>query len=549
MSKTATRLKEYKKDAEPILSEDIYVKIKDDNLKENQLESTLFLYGYPTKSILDILKGLYHENMIKLKAKKITGNNVYKYMCGFLELNDGTIICTISEDPLETKHYWEKFSELKQMLENLGAKVIFDKYEIKDNISRKIIKSNQYRTNPGKDGKKTIPKAQVDRLIKDKLICPNLGQTDYHEGLRLDGKTILMINSSIYLKLRKTGNSFRPFKKYWKKAVACNNGSTCVESKLFYYMYYIHEGEELYKHKSDIRGFVSYWIGDNFPPKHIISSFCYKKDIEEERQNFEKVIEVAKQTDPEILVLNKERLLRETDSLLRHTGRLLTNTKSMLNSSRPSASKASSKLIKECSESGLSTDGTAEELRQRLQDYKFNHMTEEILSHVLQPLSIPCPGCILNYNSYKTGKIINWEVLECKIPRGGLKYDSIVEPGKLTSQNTENITNAENVEMGNKIKNMSPEEKENLINSIKDMKFLFPEEKYPKLKTYGKTMNTLSMHKYYTQTSQKKFTRTGSNNTYLGNGKKTKRKKHFLGKIVSQKSKKNKKGKRGSKKK
>ena len=47
MSKTATRIKEYKKDAEPILSEDIYVKIKDDNLKENQLESTLFLYGYP----------------------------------------------------------------------------------------------------------------------------------------------------------------------------------------------------------------------------------------------------------------------------------------------------------------------------------------------------------------------------------------------------------------------------------------------------------------------------------------------------------------------
>ena len=32
----------------------VNVKIKDDNLKENQLESTLFLYGYPTKSILDI---------------------------------------------------------------------------------------------------------------------------------------------------------------------------------------------------------------------------------------------------------------------------------------------------------------------------------------------------------------------------------------------------------------------------------------------------------------------------------------------------------------
>ena len=543
MSKTATRLKEYKKDAEPILSEDIYVKIKDDNLKENQLESTLFLYGYPTVSILDILKGLYHENMIKLKAKKIAGNDVYKYMCGFLELNDGTIICTISEDPLETTDYWKKFSELKQMLENLGAKVIFDEYEIKDNIKRKIITSNQYRTNPGKDSKKTIPKALVEELIKDKLICPKEGQTDYHEGLRLDGKTILMINSSIYLKLRKTGNSFRPFKKYWKKAVACNNGSTCVESKLFYYMYYIHKGKALYKHKSDIKGFVSYWIGDDFPPNHIITSFCYKKYVEEERKNFDKVIEVAKKTDPNILVLNKERLLRETDSLLRQTGTLLTNAESMLNSSTPSANKAFDKLIKECLERGLSTEGTKEELRKRLQDYNLNHMTEDILSHVLQPLSIPCPGCILNYNSYKTGKIINWEVLECKIPRGGLKYDSIVEPGTIRSQATENITNAENVEMGNIIKDMSPEEKEKLINSIKDMSFIFPEEKFPKLKTRNQTMNTLSMHEYYTQTPQKTFTRTGSNNSYLGKGKKTKRKKQ-----IRKKSKKNKKGKRVSKK-
>ena len=39
-----------------------------------------------------------------------------------LELNDGTIIeALLSEDPLETTDYWEKFSELKQMLENLGA--------------------------------------------------------------------------------------------------------------------------------------------------------------------------------------------------------------------------------------------------------------------------------------------------------------------------------------------------------------------------------------------------------------------------------------------
>tara|TARA_Y200000002_G_C22390189_1_gene541174 strand:- start:38 stop:697 length:660 start_codon:yes stop_codon:yes gene_type:complete len=215
----------------------------------------------------------------------------------------------------------------------------------------------------------------------------------------------------------------------------------------------------------------------------------------------------------------------------------------MLNSSTPSANKASEKLIKECLERGLSTEGTKEELRKRLQDYNLNHMTEDILSHVLQPLSIPCPGCILNYNSYKTGKIINWEVLECKIPRGGLKYDSIVEPGTIRSQATENITNAENVEMGNIIKDMSPEEKEKLINSIKDMSFIFPEEKFPKLKTRNQTMNTLSMHEYYTQTPQKTFTRTGSNNSYLGKGKKTKRKKQ-----IRKKSKKNKKGKRVSKK-
>ena len=97
--------------------------------------------------------------------------------------------------------------------------------------------------------------------------------------------------------------------------------------------------------------------------------------------------------------------------------------------------------------------------------------------------------------------------------------------------------------MGNIIKDMSSEEKENLINSIKDMKFIFPEEKFPKLKTHKRTMNTLSMHKYYTKNPQKTFTRTGSNNSYLGRGR-TKKKKQ-----MRKKSKKNKKGKKVSKKK
>jgi hypothetical protein len=511
MSKTATRIKI--KDAEPILSEDIYVTIKDDNLKEDRLESTLFLYGYPTKSILDILKGLYHENMIKLKAKKMERNPIHKYMCGFLELNDGTIISTISEDPSETKNYWEKFSELKQMLEHLGATVVFDDYEVNDGIKGEIKLGNEYRTNR----KKTIPKKYVTELIKNKLICGNEGQIDYHEGLRLDGKTVLLINSSVYLKLRKTGNSFRPFKKYWKKAVACNNGSTCVESKLFYYMYYIHKG--LHKHKNDIKGFVSYWIGDDFPPgknketkvpNHIISSFCYKKDIEQEKKNFDKVIEVAKQTDPHILILNKERL--PTPSALRETGTSLNNTQSMLESRTQSASSAKNRR-------------TSKKNRKADYYYNLNHMSEEILSHVLQPLSIPCPGCILNYNSYKTGRIINWEVLECKIPRNGLQYESIVDQGKLLIQDLQQITNNENIEIGNKIKKMSPDDKDNLIKSIKNIESYFPEDTYPQ-NPYGRTISNSYL--------------------YTGKGKKTK-KKHFLGKSVSQKTKKNKKGKKKNK--
>ena len=46
------------------------------------------------------------------------------------------------------------------------------------------------------------------------------------------------------------------------------------------------------------------------------------------------------------------------------------------------------------------------------------------------------------------------------------------------------------------------------------------------------------MHKYYTKNPQKTFTRTGSNNSYLGRGR-TKKKKQ-----MRKKSKKNKKGKK-----
>ena len=153
-------------------------------------------------------------------------------------------------------------------------------------------------------------------------------------------------------------------------------------------------------------------------------------------------------------------------------------------------------------------------------------MSEEILSHVLQPLSIPCPGCVLNYNSYKTGKIINWEVLECKIPRGGLQYESIVEQSNLTSKDSKKITNTENVEIGNIIKDMTPQDREKLLESLQDIEAYFPKEKFPK----------------------KKLLRSTSHNSYSGLGKKSK-KKNFLKKSLIKKSQKSVSQKKKQKKK
>lgn len=81
----------------------------------------------------------------------------------------------------------------------------------------------------------------------------------------------MLINSEQYLQKRKLGHAFMPIKKYKDDGtITCNNGSSCAESKFFAYFYSID------KKWDNIKGFVSYWIGDKYPPNHIISAYNYE---------------------------------------------------------------------------------------------------------------------------------------------------------------------------------------------------------------------------------------------------------------------------------
>ena len=351
---------------------DLFNRIRD-SIKKN---GDMFLLGKPSEKILQLILKLYHENIIRIllsQPQKI------KMMLGIMELNDGAIYITISEDPREDTNYVKKTQLLYSLLNQINVTILFPERDLTDitDISMReiagVLTSDLFPTtftnwrNPIPDGKngvitwnnlKTLnspnPIMFIDDIPKEK----QSGTTKYNYDYELIWRPkieVNLIHSIKYLNERKTGVSFMPFKKIKKDdtngiTYECNNGSTCSESKLFSYLF----TNLTNKTFDDIKGYAAYWISDTLPPNHIITNYSFSNSIPEENERLEK------------LVGNILGLLDKPGSLIR-----------------------------------------------KLSDKYPPQNFQPVFKSVVQPFALPCPGCFANYIAYKTNNKQHWDNSQC----------------------------------------------------------------------------------------------------------------------------------------
>jgi hypothetical protein len=356
-------------------------KFFDDILRFQKQNGNMFLFGKITEPILEIIVKIYHENIIRnLKENAqedvlVSGSHP-GFMLGILELDDGNIYLTISEDPEEDDAFYKKIKSLKILLDN--SKIKFNIPE--EELGKMNINSTEHYGRHGTNAKNIHTRKDYykkyllskmlftdeNRTPKTKTKNPNkinYTSTIFDKELGNENN-IFLINSEEYLTGRRNGNGFMPFKKYSKDVkktyektyFECNNGSTCVESKLFSYIY--NEGKTF----NNIKGFVAYWVAGKgnagLPPNHFMPKYSYCNNVDVTKYCFEK--------DPEHL---------------EH----LTN------------------IIK---------DDNAEYYNS-IVDIDDSHK-HNVLKLIIQPMALSCPGCFLNWNAFKNKRLTKFDYSNCK---------------------------------------------------------------------------------------------------------------------------------------
>ena len=320
-------------------------------IKLQKRTGNMFLFGDVTPKVFEIIIRMYHENI----ARQLSEVEVKKngFMLGILETQNGEILMTISEDPTEDTNFEDKISSLKRMLKNANINIAYPKNET-GGISE-IPTDTDYTKYPTKSKLGNL----CDVMYVDCDATPITYSFDKIEAT--------LINSEQYLKDRRNGKGFLPFKKYSnslrqryseepKIFFECNNGSTCVEAKLFSYLY----NDEEPKDYSFIKGFAAYWVAGNVPPNHYLAKYSYC-----DSQNPKKT-----GCTPD----DDQKLTNMTNRLL-----LLPKIKA---------------IAKKYNKSGKN-DNT-------------------VCRSILQPLALSCPGCLLNWFNYTNNITSNFNYSNCQ---------------------------------------------------------------------------------------------------------------------------------------
>ena len=236
-----------------------------------ELGKVMFLFGKPTPRILQILDLLYAENDARNEwfSSTTVNSSSNAFMLGIVETEDGQILMSISGDPSTTnsetnKLYENVYYHLFPMLNNIGFSVNEDDENDPDEIINNYARfKNDYKRNT----------QRLSTAVK-KWGTPIEGAL---ADLTLDEGEIKYVHNNRYL----YGIRYVPFKREKKGQTNCNNGSSCVESKLFAYM-----------HRNNLKpeGMVACWIGGNAKvgdpsTRHCMDSytFCIKDGNERRR--------------------------------------------------------------------------------------------------------------------------------------------------------------------------------------------------------------------------------------------------------------------------
>lgn len=359
-------------------------------IKENEnINSTMFKYGKPTKLINDFLYSLYNENMISLfKHENPKDNHNFMMSVAELKSHPNTLYITISEEPQTDELFYEKMGKLLHLLEIMLLK---DKYMIND---KRLLKNGgefQSENYIYANGRITILDVNQDNIdkINDSRAYSNGYRyfnekfnkmytftpkkssrskkvyDDYRTIIPIDLKINVVFNNT-YISQRNKSEislSYRPFLKADKDNkdfVACNSGSICSESKLFSYLH----DKNLFgkKKKKNIQGAIAYWVGKgtNFGRK------CHPNGkVDVKICNYHPNYSYEKKESGEDLLDNMIRQLKNDDKLSRDL--LSKNTKG-------------NKLL---------------------------------FKNVFRAFALPCPGCYLNEDAYLNDKRILWNNSKC----------------------------------------------------------------------------------------------------------------------------------------
>ena len=320
----------------------------------------MFLFGIPSENIINLLRLIVQKYIIE---DNYSAN--LKMMTGFVEINEpeigNIILISISEG---TFNMGENVFQLLQFLQSLNLEL---EIELPNRNMRRSKYYNSYIEN--------FYNEYITRLTEElKFFMTRNNKGEYI--LTSGTPTFKFPKIRFVFSHKYNADRYNGFESHVpaKKSQKCNNGSTCVEPKLFSYISDLFNTNYPSQH---IIGSVAYWFNDIKPtasqPGCAGGKYCFEKyDTEITTEN----------------VLIKQQKNYHVRSLM---ARMINN-------------KVGYDLIDVKKNDGENT----------LLDRGANYVTNDVDEFVLHGFALPCPGCQLNYFNFLLNKKDYWNHLFCK---------------------------------------------------------------------------------------------------------------------------------------
>lgn len=283
--------------------------MEDDTRAFSRMRNTLkasgdmFLFGEPSEKIAMVMMKLYHENLVRnlcYQDNTTSSPKMFadcpisqKLMCGIIQVGEELYVTlaetpVLPDGPVENAQFDLRETTLLALLSHCNINVrIAENAKRNKNLNSKIAWRHFHEGAP----KSEILLEKGFDSVYDYGLFDEKNKTNYDAGLWSKPMEINFINSYNYLERRLKGESFSPFKKFKSnsKIIECNNGSTCVESKLFSYLF-----DNLDMKFEDIDGIAAFWLGNEISPGpgHILEKYCYSRTKKQELPKLERIVSI-----------------------------------------------------------------------------------------------------------------------------------------------------------------------------------------------------------------------------------------------------------------